>query len=80
MSHFVSDHALVRWLDRVAGIDMEYFRRHVADRCQSLIDSGASGGWVDDHWVVIKDGQIISFTPDRPDQRARKQRYVGART
>lgn len=74
----ITDHALVRWLERVGGIDMEWFRGHVAERCQALVDSGASGGWIDDHWVTIRGGKVISFTPDRPDQRGRQLRFVGS--
>lgn len=68
----ITDHALVRWLERVGGIDMAYFRREIADRCEDLLASGASGGWIDEHWVVIRDGKIVTFSP--PERKPRKSR------
>lgn len=65
----VTDHALVRWLDRVGGIDMEWLRDHVAERCETLLESGASGGWVDQHWAVVKNGTVISFLPTHPGKK-----------
>lgn len=65
----ITDHALIRWLERVAGMDMEYFRAHVADRCADLLRSGASGGWIDEHWTVIKHGQVITFSPTKPNKK-----------
>lgn len=38
----VSDHALVRWLERVGGIDMDYFRDHIASVVQDAAEAGAT--------------------------------------
>lgn len=76
---FVTDHALVRWLERVGGIDMAYFRREIAERCKDLLDSGASGGWVDDHWCVIRDGNVVTFRPAKADTYNHDERKLGRR-
>lgn len=67
----VTDHALIRWLERVHGIDMEFFRRACAAECQHIIDAGASGGWVGDHWAVVKSGAVITIRDDKPHNMAR---------
>lgn len=38
----ISDHAVVRWLQKVKGMDMEEVRREIADRC-SLASQGSPG-------------------------------------
>lgn len=68
----ISDHALLRWFERVGGIDIPWLRAHVAERCRDLIESGASGGWCDGMWVVIRDGKIVTFSP--PERKPRKHR------
>lgn len=78
-AEFVTDHALVRWLERVGGIDMQYFRRQIAERCQDLLDSGASGGWIDEHWCVIRDGNVVTFRPAKADTYHHDERKLGRR-
>ena len=48
----VTDHALVRWLERYCGIDMEYFRAQVADAARPYVEAGAAyGPLADDLWM-----------------------------
>ena len=51
----VTDHALVRWLERVGGIDMDYFRQYIA----SLLEESASCGFS----VVTIDGFTYMTDP-----------------
>lgn len=44
----VTDHAVLQYLARVHGLDIEHFRSHIAGLTQSGVDNGATG--------VIADG------------------------
>lgn len=72
----VSDHALVRWLERVGGIDMDFFRREIAERCGDIAMSGASGAWIDEHWAVFDHGKVVTFLPDKPKTQMRHRQYA----
>ncbi|MFG1304188.1 hypothetical protein V5F34_08615 [Xanthobacter autotrophicus] len=37
----VSDHAVIRWIERVAGVDVDALRRQIANEARQGIDMGA---------------------------------------
>ena len=37
----VTDHALVRWIERVGGVDLETFREAIRDDVRNAIEAGA---------------------------------------
>lgn len=49
----VTDHAIVRYLERVGGFDIEGLRKRIADRLQPAADAGAHAVRVDDHFFVL---------------------------
>lgn len=49
----VSDHAVLRYLERVGGFDIEGLRRQIADRLKSAADAGARGVVLDGHSFLI---------------------------
>jgi hypothetical protein len=67
----VSDHALIRWLERVHGIDMEFFRSQCASNCADLVASGASGGWIGGQWCVVKNNAVVTFMAAKPTDSMR---------
>ena len=36
----VTDHALVRWLERIEGLDIDYIREDIAEKVSDAIDRG----------------------------------------
>ena len=74
----VSDHAFLRWLERAKGFDLQTLEREFVALCRPIIESGASGGWIEGDgykvWLAIKDGNATSTMPTRP-QKFRK--YIG---
>lgn len=55
----VSDHAIVRWLERVRGVDIEAFRAEIVATVQAAVDAGAkqiSVGGV----TYILDGAVVT--------------------
>ncbi len=49
----VSDHAVVRYLDRIGGFDIEGLRHQIAMRLQPHADRGAQGVVLDGHSFLI---------------------------
>ncbi len=66
----VSDHALVRWLERRHGIDMEGFRQQLAAEVRHVAGSGAYSLKTDACTFVFRGDTLVTvleprFDPDR---------------
>lgn len=61
----VTDHALVRWLERVHGMDMEFFRDQIRAIAGPAAAVGASG-WKRDGfiYVISPGGAVVTVKPD----------------
>lgn len=68
MGVVVSDHALLRWLERHHGISLEDVRKELADKVKPFYDVKAKHFPIDDVWIVM-DGPfvrtVLSHKPDR---------------
>lgn len=63
----VSDHALLRWMERRHGIAIETFRADLEAKARPLAMAGAAGGWVDGFYVVFgAPGRIRTVLPNAP--------------
>jgi hypothetical protein len=64
----VSDHAVLRYLERVGGFDIEALRRDIRDRVYKAADAGASGVVVDGFRYCIRadreGGRVITTVID----------------
>jgi hypothetical protein len=56
----VTDHAIVRYLERVGGFDIDGLRHQIARRCESGASVGASSVIVEGFAFLIGDGQVIT--------------------
>lgn len=72
----VSDHALVRWLERVHGIDMEAMRRELLSQARPFLEAGCSGFPLDGLWAVGHNGKLITLTPTRCANATSGERYT----
>jgi hypothetical protein len=61
----VSDHALIRWLERAHGMDMQSFRRQLADRVRGAAQAGATSIVIDGFTFVLKDGVLVTVVPGK---------------
>ncbi len=52
----VSDHAILRYLERVGGFDIPRLRREISDRVQAAADVGAGAVVIDGHSFLIDRG------------------------
>ncbi|MCW4115642.1 hypothetical protein NPA31_011775 [Aurantimonas sp. MSK8Z-1] len=62
----VTDHALVRYLERVHGVDMDAFREELAALAQPFVDARVSCAPVGAVWLRIEDNRLITVTPSKP--------------
>jgi hypothetical protein len=76
----VSDHAVLRYLERVGGFDIERLRQDIARRVETAVQAGACGVVVDGWSFRVKDGPhgpVVTTVIDAgrpfshpPDERA----------
>jgi hypothetical protein len=68
---FVTDHALLRYLERARGIDIELIRSHIALICGPAANAGAINYRLDDVTYVFKRGHVVTVLGHgmRPKQR-----------
>ena len=73
----VSDHAVIRYLERVKGIDIESLRREIGRRVDRAAELGATGCILDGFEYRMKDGAVTTVVvASRPDVRCGRQRRV----
>lgn len=65
----VSDHALLRYLERVVGIDVEGHRRRVEARVAEAVSLGASGLISGGFRYAISDFLVVTVMPASSDPR-----------
>lgn len=56
----VTDHALLRWLERVHGIDIDFFRQQLLDETRDYIATGAATVRKDGVVYIFKNGKLIT--------------------
>jgi hypothetical protein len=72
---YVTDHALIRYIERVHGIDLEDIRAEVARVCERA--AGVSGNVTirsDGHFFECRDGAVVTVTP--PGYNRTKRRLM----
>lgn len=71
----VSDHALVRYIERVLGLDVEHLRREIGRRVDRGAGMGATGVEIDGFVYKMQEGTVTTVMPSsRPDLRCGRQR------
>lgn len=66
----VTDHALVRYLERVEGIDMDAVRKTIETTVQRGIDSGADGVRLNGIRFALQNDAVVTVTRiHHPDHR-----------
>lgn len=57
----VTDHAVLRWLERVNGVDINAIRRHLAGEVMAGAELGATAVRIGNHkYCLVKDGKTSS--------------------
>lgn len=61
----VTDHAVLRYLERAHGLDVEAVRKHLAGRAMTGIQLGASAVIIEGVKLVLKDSVLITVYKQR---------------
>lgn len=63
-SLIITDHAVVRYLERVGGFEVERLKRALATRIRPMLVDGVSGINIDGHYYMIerRDGDFVLVT------------------
>jgi len=75
----MSDHALVRYLERAKGISLEDMRAEIEQRIVAQAGPNATGCWVDGIWFVIKNGVVVTAQTAPPHARIGSKKRVKKR-
>lgn len=71
----VSDHALLRYLERVLGLDVEMHRRQMGRAVDRAMVDGAHGVIIEGFTYKIRGVTVTTVMPaNRPDMRTGRQR------
>lgn len=66
--HHVTDHAVLQYLKRVNGVDIEAVRCEIGRKIDKAAEMGACGVVVDGARFVIENGVVVTVTiKNRPD-------------
>lgn len=63
---FVTDHALLRYLERACGINVELIRSHIALICAPTANAGAKNYHREKVIYVFKKGHVVTVLNRRP--------------
>lgn len=67
MTASVSDHALLRWLERYHGIDIAAYRQELLNLALPAIEIRAVTAPLPcGLWLLIKNDTVVAVTPDKP--------------
>ena len=74
--HPVSDHAVLRYLERVRGVDVEAVRREIGQIVDLSRDHGGACGVISGGFVFKLQGGVVTtvIIHNRPDLRTGRQR------
>ncbi|UOA25920.1 hypothetical protein [Pseudosulfitobacter sp. DSM 107133] len=72
--HSVTDHAVVRYLERVEGMDIIALRTLIGRKVEDGLDQGASGVVSEGFVYKLRDGVVTTVTPhNTPDRRTMRR-------
>jgi hypothetical protein len=67
----VTDHAVIRYLERCVGLDCESARRYIESQCGEQVRKYGAGRFpIDDQfWAVAKNGVVTTIVPKKSTRR-----------
>lgn len=76
----VTDHALLRYLERVLGMDLEFHRRQIGQMVDRANAAGASGVVIAGFSYRLQNGAVVTICPvSQPDIRLGRKTRPGRR-
>lgn len=71
MNVTITDHALIRWLTRVQGVDMEGLRAVLAELAEPYAKLKVQHAEIGGFWFVFDGPKLVTVQESRPDFRQR---------
>ena len=71
----ITDHALVRWLERVHGTDMEKYRAELAKLAEPYVRMKCQHAEIGGVWFVFDGALLVTVVPTQPKAPHRHDRY-----
>lgn len=68
----ISDHALLRYMERVHEIEVAAMRRYMATMVDGALENGARHVRIDGVWFAVKGGRVATVLPGRPGRPRRE--------
>lgn len=76
-----TDHAVLRYLERVKGFNIESIRAHILQICAPAIEAGATSVRVEGAVFELDHGCVITVAPGGPGVcKTKRERFAGSRT
>ena len=75
----VSDHALVRWLERAHDIDMENFRSRLVAIAAPYAAARVKHVEIGGLWFVFEGALLVTIVPNKPDMHSLHKNDRGSR-
>lgn len=72
----VTDHALVRYLERAKGFDMEAVRDHIASLCAQPMAAGANCVRAEGVKFEFESGKVITCTPNGGFSHTKRAKFA----
>lgn len=72
----VSDHAVLRYLERICGVDIDKVRRTIHEQTRSAIQHGARGVTVDGIVYRLREGYVASCFIGEPHKVQAQHRHA----
>lgn len=77
MTPIITDHVIIRWLERVHGIDLTRFREEIAVAVQPFIDLRAQHAVHGPFWIQLDGAKVITVLEHKPKVKATAQHDRG---
>jgi len=76
----VTDHAVIRYLERCKGFDIEAVRTHIWKVCEGAAKAGATCIRAEGVKFEFASGRVITVTPDGTEPSKTSKKLTGQRT
>lgn len=70
----VTDHAVVRYMERALGVNVEGLRRRIGRRADKAFKAGASSVTIDGLRYTVRNGALVTVSPACKSKRRRIKR------
>ncbi|TDE40947.1 hypothetical protein [Antarcticimicrobium sediminis] len=76
--HHITDHAVVRYLERVKGVDIDALRSQIGRKVDLAIEMGANGAVSGGFVYRIEAGRVVTVVQhSQPERKTGRSKFTG---